>query len=200
MKKYKIYGFMSLLAFAVACSGGAETSTEEQVAENNSHAHHDHAAHSAASNAKSPRTAAMANIGKNHVHIDYSAPSVRGREIYGGLVAWDEVWVTGAHTATSISFDVPVSIEGKKIPAGKYALFTIPGQSGWTVILNSNYEQHLADEYDESEDIARFTLDNEMPENSVEQLRFEVVSLSDTKGEIRFAWAERGFRLAVENS
>ncbi|MGY6559170.1 MAG: DUF2911 domain-containing protein [Nitritalea sp.] len=198
MKTIKLYGLLGLLATAMACSGGEHTA-EKTVAETQNHAHHEHAAHASASNAKSPRTAVMAIIGSNHVHIDYSAPSVRGREIYGGLVAWEEVWVTGAHTATSVSFDSPVRIQGKEILAGKYALFTIPSQSGWTVILNSNYEQHLADEYEESEDIARFTLENEAPENVVEQLRFEVLSLSDTQGEIRFAWADRGFRLAIEN-
>jgi hypothetical protein len=98
----------------------------------------------------------MANIGSVHVHIDYSSPSVRGREIFGGLVAFDEVWVTGAHSATNISFDKDLMIEGKEVKSGKYALFTIPGKESWTVILNSNYDQHLADDYTEEEDVARW--------------------------------------------
>jgi|GEM_PF-49431 len=161
------------------------------------HSHHDHSAHAGPSASKSPRTAAMANIGSNHVHIDYSAPSVRGREIFGGLVAFGEVWVTGAHTATSISFNEDLKIEGKLIPAGKYALFTIPGREKWTLILNKNYEQHLADDYEESQDVGRWEVVPSTLNEAVEQLRFEVVALDEKKGLLKFAWSEMGFEVKL---
>jgi hypothetical protein len=140
----------------------------------------------------------MANIGSNHVHLDYSAPSVRGRKVFGGLVAFDEVWVTGAHSATNISFDEDLIIEGESIKAGKYALFTIPRETGWTVILNSNYEQHLADDYDESLDVVRFETENIQSEEIVEQLRFEVIQSNPQKGELKFSWENKGFVLKLE--
>jgi hypothetical protein len=61
---------------------------------------------------KSPRMAAMAMVGNNHVHIDYGSPSVRGRNIWNGLVAYDQVWATGAHRATTIDFSDDVIIDG----------------------------------------------------------------------------------------
>lgn len=161
------------------------------------HSHHDHSAHAGPSASKSPRTAAMANIGKNHVHIDYAAPSVRGREIFGGLVGYGDVWVTGAHMATNISFNQDLYIEGVKVPAGKYALFTIPGKEKWTLILNKNYEQHLADDYEESQDVGRWEVVPSALKESVEQLRFEVVALDEKNGLLKFAWSQTGFEVKL---
>src|SRR5688572_28237993 len=101
-----------------------------------------------------PSTAEIA-VGKNRFRINYYSPAVRGRIIWGGLVPMGQVWVTGAHSATTIEFSVPVEINGKEVKAGKYALFTIPQNGAWTVIINKNWQQHLADEYTEKEDIAR---------------------------------------------
>ncbi|PRY88537.1 DUF2911 domain-containing protein [Mongoliibacter ruber] len=188
--KTKNYLIILSSMIILSCSSNKE---EGKVEESNGHAHHDHGATSEAANSKSPRTAAMANIGSNHVHVVYSAPSVRGRQVFGGLVAYDEVWVTGAHSATSISFNEDLIIEGESVPAGKYALFTIPKENGWTVILNSNYEQHLADDYDQTEDVLRVEVENIPSADQVEQLKFEVISKDTQTGELKFSWAERSF-------
>jgi hypothetical protein len=71
------------------------------------------------------------------VTINYSSPAVKGRKIWGELVPYDQVWRAGANEATLITFDKEVKIEGKKIPAGKYSLYAIPGEKEWTIILNS---------------------------------------------------------------
>lgn len=193
--KMKHYLIILSSMIILSCSSNKQ---EEKVVDTNEHASHDHSTPSETGVSKSPRTASMANIGSSHVHIDYSAPSVRGRQVYGGLVALDEVWVTGAHSATNISFNEDLKIEGKKVPAGKYALFTIPKDNGWIVILNTNFEQHLADEYDQSEDVIRFEVENIDVKDQVEQLKFEVLSTGTQKGELRFNWANRGFMLNLE--
>src|SRR5688500_453050 len=104
---------------------------------------------------KSITSMAVGVIGSDSVKISYHSPGVRKRVIWGGLVPYDEVWVTGAHDATTIEIAKPFVINGKEIPAGKYAVFTIPGKKEWTVIINSKWKQHLASEYDEKEDIVR---------------------------------------------
>lgn len=190
--KTKNYLIILSSLIILSCSSNKE---EGKVEDSNGHAHHDHAATSETATSKSPRTAAMANIGSNHVHLDYSAPSVRGRQVFGGLVALDEVWVTGAHSATNISFSEDLIIEGEKVPAGKYALFTIPKENGWIVILNTNFEQHLADDYDQSDDIVRFEVENIQTEEIMEQLKFEVITTSAQEGELKFNWGNRGFFL-----
>lgn len=161
--------------------------------------HKDHASNTETKgSAKSPRKSAMANIGGTHVHIDYSAPSKRGREIFGGLVAYDEVWVTGAHKATSIQFYKDVIINDTKVEKGKYALFTIPGKEEWAVILNKDFDQHLADNYDQSKDVLRLKTTPEKLNDPVEQLTFNVISEEGNKGKITMAWDKTRISIPVK--
>jgi hypothetical protein len=70
------------------------------------------------------------------IKTDYSSPRMRGRKIYGGLVPYGKVWRTGANEATTFVTDTNLTVGGKEIPAGSYTLFTVPNESGWTLILN----------------------------------------------------------------
>jgi len=199
MKIVKIIYLIGFLAIAMAACKKSEEAAEDEGA--SEHADHTAAQETAstASAPKSPRLAAMSNIGSNHVHIDYSAPSVRGRVVWGGLVAYDQVWVTGAHSATNINFNKPLKINGTEFEAGKYALFTIPGKDKWTIIINKNWDQHLADEYDISEDLLRIEVIPEALEESVEQLNYTVSSMGDNKGEISISWSDIKVRFPVES-
>lgn len=137
--------------------------------------------------AGSPRTAAMANIGSAHVHIDYASPAVRDRIIWGGLVPFGQIWVTGAHDATSINFPSDVEIAGQTVPAGKYAFFTIPGETEWTLILNKNWEQHQTRNYSEAEDVLRWTVTPESTEFT-NRLTYNVIPTGETTGRITMRW------------
>lgn len=128
-------------------------------------------------------------MGNAHVSVYYHSPAVRSRVIWGGLVPYEEVWVAGAHSATSVEFSKAIKIAGTTIPKGKYAFFTIPGQERWTLILNKNWEQHLADDYDQAEDIIRIevTPETEMPLS--ERLTYTI----EDKREgwiLRFEWCQ----------
>ncbi len=146
----------------------------------------------------SPRTAAMANIGSAHVHIDYSTPAVRGRVIWGGLVPYDAVWVTGAHDATSINFPTDVTIDGNTVPAGKYAFFTIPGETEWTLILNKNWEQHLTRNYSEVDDVLRWTVTPETVEFT-NRLTYNLTPTGENNCRITMHWENMmiGFDVTV---
>ena len=89
------------------------------------------------------------------VTLEYGRPNVKGREIWGGLVPYDQVWRTGANEATTISFDKDVVVDGKPLAAGTYGLFTIPTRTDWTVIFNKTADQWGAFDYDENEDALR---------------------------------------------
>ena len=129
-----------------------------------------------------------AQIGPTHITILYSAPAVRGRIIWGGLVSYDQVWVTGAHRATSFEIDREFSIDGKKIPAGKYAIFTIPGKDKWIFILNKNWDQHLADDYNQANDVLRVeATPRTLPEN-LERLNYTITELSETEAILSISW------------
>jgi len=133
-------------------------------------------------------------IGGTHFTIRYHAPAVRGRAIWGGLVPYDDVWVTGAHSATTLEFDHSITIDGKKVPAGKYAFFTIPGREKWILILNKNWEQHLADEYDAKDDVLRVEV---VPENLPATQERLVYRLTDT-GNDRVAMSVRWEKVKVD--
>lgn len=109
------------------------------------------------------------------VTISYSAPSVKGRTIWGDLVPYGKVWRTGANEATIFETDKDLVIHEQKLPAGKYALFTIPGETEWTWVFNSVSDQWGAYKYDVSKDVLRI---NTKPQKSPvfnEQLRFDIV-------------------------
>lgn len=103
----------------------------------------------------SPKAEASGTLGNSKVKIVYCQPSARGRKIMGGLVPYGEVWRTGANEATTIEFDKDVNIEGKNLPAGKYALFTIPNENEWTIIFNKNHKQWGAYNYSQNDDVLR---------------------------------------------
>ncbi|WP_456424995.1 DUF2911 domain-containing protein [Rhodocaloribacter sp.] len=104
----------------------------------------------------SPTAIAQAMLGDTYVKITYSSPRKRGREIFGGLVPYDEVWRTGANEATEITVTGDVKIAGHTLPAGTYALFTIPHADTWTVILNGDLGQWGAFSYNPEHDVLRF--------------------------------------------
>jgi hypothetical protein len=103
----------------------------------------------------SPKATVSQTVGLTDVTIAYCRPGVKGRVIWGGLVPYDQVWRTGANEATTITFSDDVTVEGTKLPAGTYGLFTIPGKDEWTVIFNKGAKQWGAYEYKDAEDVLR---------------------------------------------
>lgn len=105
----------------------------------------------------SPPATATATVGGKTITIDYSQPSVKGRKIWGGLVPYGEVWRTGANETTTIDVSADVELEGKKLAKGKYALFTIPGEKEWVIIVNKTIAWG-AYSYKEADDVLRATV------------------------------------------
>lgn len=132
----------------------------------------------------SPAETASGMIGDVNVEINYSSPAVKGRKIWGGLEPYDKVWRTGANEATTISFDKDVMIEGEELSAGKYALFTIPSESEWTVIFNKTADQWGAFDYDEAQDALRVKVKPDKADEFQERLKFDV----NDDGEVAMAW------------
>ncbi len=136
---------------------------------------------------KSIKSMAVAVINGDSIKISYHSPGVRKRIIWGGLVPFDEVWVTGAHDATTIELKKSFIIGGKEIPAGKYAFFTIPGKKEWIVIINKNWKQHLASEYDEKDDIVRIKV-KPIKTAHTERLQYFIETKNGKNTKIAVAW------------
>lgn len=105
--------------------------------------------------------------------VEYGRPKVNGRAIWGSLVPFDKVWRTGANEATVISFDKDVMIQGKKLAAGSYALFTIPGKAEWQVIFNSVTKQWGSMKYDKTKDVLVVKVKAVKNKDLVEELTFK---------------------------
>jgi hypothetical protein len=136
--------------------------------------------------------AASGTIDGVDVSLEYGRPNVNGRDIWGGLVPYGQVWRTGANEATTITFGSDVTVEGEALPAGTYSLFTIPGADEWTVIFNKTAAQWGAYDYDEGEDALRVTVtprEHEMTES---------MDFAVSDGEVVMMWAELAVPIAVE--
>ncbi len=112
-------------------------------------------------NLTQPRASQQASVsqrvGLTDITINYHRPGVNGREIWGKLVPFDQVWRAGANENTTISFSTSVQINGKEVPSGKYGLHMIPTEKNWTVILSKDNAAWGSFFYDESHDQLRFT-------------------------------------------
>jgi len=141
---------------------------------------------------------AHAQINGTHFTINYHAPAVRSRTIWGGLVPYNEVWVTGAHSATSLEIDHDVTINGTLLAAGKYAFFTIPGQDKWIIIINRKWDQHLADEYNAKEDVVRVEVTPEILPSVQERLQYAIVDKGNAEASIEVRWEKIKVSLPVK--
>ncbi|WP_017732257.1 DUF2911 domain-containing protein [Nafulsella turpanensis] len=200
MKKTRIV--IAVAVLLASCQGNEENHEQQQPAEEHQHPSAvqagDQADEGEQKKPLSPHTSTMAMVGDAHIHIDYSSPRVRNRIVFGGLVALDEVWVSGAHNATWLETNQALKIAGNELPAGKYAFFTIPGEDQWTVIFNRNREQHGKDEYKQSEDVFRFSVKPETLQEPKEELTYQVNKLSDKEGTISLAWEKKKISFPFE--
>jgi hypothetical protein len=125
----------------------------------------------------SPPATATGKAGKANVTVKYSSPAVKGRTIWGGLEPYGKVWRAGANEATTVTFDQPVTVEGKALPAGTYAFFVIPAEKdAWTVIFNKTAKQWGAFKYDEKQDALRVTVTPRKSTTLTERLAYAVES------------------------
>jgi hypothetical protein len=122
----------------------------------------------------SPPVEVEVEVGDFHIKINYSSPAVKGRSIYGGLVPYGKVWRTGANEATVFETSADVTIDGNKLPAGKYGLFTIPGEKEWVIIFNSVWDQWGAYKYDETKDVLRVSVKPEASKAFHERMKFDI--------------------------
>lgn len=147
----------------------------------------------------SPAASVTQTIGLTKLTIDYSRPGVNGRVIWGDLVPFDEVWRTGANKANQFILDKEVKISGTAVPAGTYALFTIPGKDKWTVIINKNPEQWGSGDYKMEDDIVRVEVKPTTGEH-VERMLFTVDNVTDTEADVTLSWekVKVSFKVSVE--
>lgn len=120
------------------------------------------------------------------VRITYSRPAKNAREVFGKLIPYGKVWRTGANENTEIKFYQDATIQGKKVKAGTYSLFTIPGETEWTIILNADLDYWGAFKYKQENDVMRFTVAPKKSETIIEN--FSIQFPKGTEALLQMGW------------
>jgi hypothetical protein len=146
----------------------------------------------------SPTATLKQHVGLTDVEIIYSRPGVKGRQIFGGLVPYGEVWRTGANASTKISFSTAVKLNGVEIPAGKYALYTIPGEKEWTMIIYKDTSLNGATGYNPTNDLVRFKAVPVKLAEPVETFTIDLSDLRDDSATIDLVWEKTRVPVKLE--
>jgi len=145
----------------------------------------------------SPTTTASSHLGEAKIVITYGSPAVKNRSVWGKLVPYGKIWRTGANEATTFEVSTDVMVEGKKLPAGRYALFTIPEEDSWTFIFNKDADQWGAYNYDEKKDVLRIEATPAKNGEFSERLTFAVIPDGNKEASVTMFWEKIavGFKL-----
>ncbi|WP_306350183.1 DUF2911 domain-containing protein [Flavobacterium sp. '19STA2R22 D10 B1'] len=142
---------------------------------------------------ESPATTATGVINGANITINYGSPSVKERKIWGTLVPYNEVWRAGANDATTFETDKKLTIEGKELPAGKYAFFIIPKEKECVIIFNKEAKQWGSYKYDEKKDQLRVTVKQQKSAALNEKLVYKV-----EKNKVVVSWENWDIPISVK--
>jgi tetratricopeptide (TPR) repeat protein len=138
--------------------------------------------------AASQHSVVKQRVGLTDVEVDYSRPNKNNREIFGGLVPYGKLWRTGANAPTKIKFSKPATLGGKAIPAGEYALFTIPTADEWTIIVSKDAKVQSAADYKQENDAARITAKPEALADAIETFTIGFRDVKGASATLNFVW------------
>ncbi|WP_235854067.1 DUF2911 domain-containing protein [Mucilaginibacter terrenus] len=132
------------------------------------------------------------DFGLGKITITYSRPNVKGRKIFGGINPYGQVWRTGANSATTITFSENVIVEGNKVPAGTYSLFSIPEEKEWTIILNKTAKQWGAYGYKQEDDLLRFKVKSIYLSEKRETFTLQFANCTTKSNDLYIVWDHTG--------
>jgi Protein of unknown function (DUF2911)/Anaphase-promoting complex, cyclosome, subunit 3 len=138
--------------------------------------------------APSPPQNVKQDFGLSSIELSYSRPSVKGRKIFGDLVPYDKVWRTGANQATTLVFGDDVQIGGKKIPAGKYGLLTIPHPESWTIIITKQLDVTNPAGYQADQDVVRVEAKTSLTAWSTESFTIQFANVAPSSCDLVMQW------------
>jgi hypothetical protein len=147
--------------------------------------------------AASPACTLKQRVGLTDIEVVYSRPSAKGRPVFGGLRPYGEVWRTGANAPTKISFSTAVKLNGTEIPAGQYALYTIPGEKEWTVIIHKDTKSSVF-QYNPTNDLVRFKVTPVKLAKPVETFTIDINDIRDDSATINLVWEKTRVPIKLE--
>jgi hypothetical protein len=148
----------------------------------------------------SPASEVTQEVGLTQVKLSYARPSAKGRKVFGDLVPFGEVWRTGANASTKLTFTEDVKIEGNALKAGTYALYTIPGEKEWTVIIHTNtrHRSIAGDVYKPAEDAFRFKVPSGKTANYIETFTISFGDITTNSLKVAVAWENTEIKFRID--
>lgn len=148
----------------------------------------------------SPLAEVTQEVALTKVNLSYSRPGAKGRKVFGDLVPFGEVWRTGANASTKLTFTEDVKIEGNVLKAGTYALYTIPGEKEWTIIIHTNTKHRsiAGDVYKQSEDAFRFTVKPTKTSNFIETFTIEFADITTNSCHLKISWENTEVKFEIK--
>lgn len=147
--------------------------------------------------APSPTQTIKQDFALGNIELTYSRPSIKGRKIFGDLVPYNAVWRTGANGATIIKFNDAVEINGKRIDTGSYALYTIPADGMWEIILNKGISNWGSNGYKQSDDIVRFKVPTMKIKEGIETFTMQFANIKPESCELHIMWDKTGVSIPI---
>jgi hypothetical protein len=148
----------------------------------------------------SPSASFSQTLGFTKIKVDYARPGAKGREVFGKLIPYGEIWRTGAGDCSTISFNEELTIGGKKIAKGKYSLFSIPNADQWTIIINTDTTLHGASGYDEKKDVHRFMVKPEKSTRFYETFTIELSDIVKDNGILYLIWENTMAKIEIQSN
>jgi hypothetical protein len=146
----------------------------------------------------SPTQTIKQNFGLSSIELSYSRPGVKGRKVFGDLVPFDNVWRTGANTATILTFADEVMIGDKKIPAGKYGLVSIPNKDNWTLILTKQLNITSPAAYKQENDVVRVAAKPMQLNDKVENFTMQFANIKPNSCDLQLMWDNTAVALPIK--
>lgn len=147
--------------------------------------------------APSPTQTIKQDFGLASVELSYSRPAMKGRKVFGDLVPFGKVWRTGANSATTINFGEEVTIGGKKIPAGKYGLLSIPDKNSWTLIISKQLDVTSPAAYKQDMDVVRVDAKTMKMDDNMESFTMQFANVKPTSCELHIMWENTAVALPI---
>ncbi len=138
--------------------------------------------------APSPTCVVKQDFSTSNIEITYSRPATRGRKIFGSLITFGQVWRTGANSATKITFGEDVTLANNPLKAGSYALYTVPGENSWKIIINKGTSNWGVSVVHQKDDVIQFEVPLKKASDMVQSFTISVDNILNNKCDLTLSW------------
>lgn len=146
----------------------------------------------------SPEVTINQSFSTSFIKLDYSRPGVKDRKIFGDLIPYGKLWRTGANSVSTVTFGEDVSLDGHKIKAGKYAIYSVPGQKIWQIIINEGVDNWGTQGFNSKNTVLKFTVPVRVLDHNQESFSINLENLRDDSADLVLAWEKTSIVIPIK--